>query len=78
MLLAKTFVQQTHCQEHHCVILILKQNNSSRTYIINLIENNFTATDDKIKAILQAQDEDPVCQKIKSFVSQDGQISQVC
>ena len=34
---------------------------------VNLIVENFPATDAKIKEIIQAQDEDAVCQKIKSF-----------
>ena len=42
------------------MILIPKQNNSS-----SLCQPDSTATDDKIKTILQAQDADPVCQKIK-------------
>ena len=34
---------------------------------INLTVENFPATDAEMKEILQAQDEDPVYQKIKSF-----------
>ena len=34
---------------------------------VNLIVENFPATEAKIKEIIQAQDEDAVCQKIKSF-----------
>ena len=37
-----------------------------QAYIILIVEN-FPATDAKIKEIIQAQDEDAVCHKIKSF-----------